>query len=77
MQTTPVLLTPVVTAREAAELLGVTRQTIARWVNEGYMLPAKRLPGAHGAALFTTDEVDRVRATPRPRKAYTRRGEAA
>ena len=70
MRTTPVLLTEsdVLTTAETAETLGKSKQTIARWVDEGTITPLKRLPGAHGSYLFSAEEVERVRSTPRRRQ---------
>jgi excisionase family DNA binding protein len=53
------------TARELAELFGVSVETILRWTRRGE-LPAIRLPG--GAIRFREGEVDHwleERATPR------------
>jgi excisionase family DNA binding protein len=53
------------TAREVAELLGVSTETILRWVRRGE-LTAIRLPG--GALRFQSDALDAwmiERATPR------------
>lgn len=78
METTPVLFTPIVTSAEAAELLGVSRFTVIRWTNEGHMHPARTLgSGVHAVRLFTVDEIERVRATPRPRKPRTPKTVAA
>jgi excisionase family DNA binding protein len=33
--------------REVAELLGVTRPTVARWAREGLLKPVARTPGGH------------------------------
>ena len=43
------------TAREVAELLGVSTETVLRWARRGE-LPAIRLPG--GAIRFREDELD-------------------
>jgi excisionase family DNA binding protein len=68
MGTTPVLFSGgmPVTSDEAAAALGVTRSTIAKWVNNGHMTVAKTL--ASGARLFTVEEVERVRAAHWPHK---------
>jgi excisionase family DNA binding protein len=55
---TPVLLATV----EAAERLGIERSTLSRWVKEGRIHIAMRLPGDTGAMLFDPAEVDRVAA---------------
>ena len=52
------------TAREVAELLGVSAETVLRWVRAG-KLPAIRLPS--GAIRFEPDQLDvwiEERATP-------------
>jgi excisionase family DNA binding protein len=43
------------TAREIGDLLGVSTETVLRWVRQG-KLPAIRLPG--GAIRFREDEVE-------------------
>ena len=48
------------TARELAELLGVSTETVLRWTRRG-TLPAIRLPG--GAIRFRQDELDEWLAT--------------
>ena len=56
---------PLLTARQVAELLGVSTESVLRWTRSG-KLPAIRLPG--GAIRFRDDELDawlRERATPR------------
>jgi excisionase family DNA binding protein len=53
------------TAREVAEILGVSAETILRWTRRGE-LPAIRLPG--GAIRYRESELDgwlEERATPR------------
>lgn len=46
------------TTREAAELLGVAPQTIARWVESGRLVPTLRAPGLRGAMFFERAAVD-------------------
>jgi excisionase family DNA binding protein len=46
---------------EVAKRLGLERSTLSRWVKEGRITPAMRLPGATGAFLFHPSEVERVR----------------
>lgn len=48
-------MTRLLTAREVAELLGVSIETTLRWVRSG-KLPAIRLPS--GAVRFSTDALD-------------------
>lgn len=53
------------TTAEAAEILGVTRATVARWIEIGHIEALRRLPGKAGY-LFAVEEVERVRRAPRP-----------
>jgi excisionase family DNA binding protein len=56
---------PLLTARQVAELLDVSPETVLRWMRRGE-LPAIRLPG--GAIRFREDELEAwlmERATPR------------
>jgi len=46
---------PLLTAREVADVLGVSAETVLRWVRRGD-LPAIRLPG--GAIRFRGDDLD-------------------
>ena len=59
MHKTPDLLT---TAETCAELGGIDRSTLTRWVQTGRITPAKKLPGLTGAYLFDPAEVQRVKA---------------
>jgi excisionase family DNA binding protein len=59
------VVTGLLTARETSGLLGVSTETVLRWVRQG-KLPAIRLPG--GAIRFRRDEIEAwltERATPR------------
>jgi excisionase family DNA binding protein len=47
---------PLLTARRVADLLGVSPETVLRWVRTG-KLPALRLPS--GQIRFREDEIDR------------------
>ena len=47
---------------EAAEVIGVERSTLTRWVQLGRMTAAHKLPGRNGVVLFDRAEVDRVAA---------------
>lgn len=49
------------TTAQAANALGVSVRTIARWVQEGRLSPALRLDGTRGAMWFDRAEVERVR----------------
>ena len=45
------------TTREAADALGVSPQTIARWVDAGRITPSLRGPGVRGVMWFDADAV--------------------
>ncbi|MBD3941977.1 helix-turn-helix domain-containing protein [Microbacterium sp. NEAU-LLC] len=45
---------------EAAEVLGVNRSTLIRWVQKGRLAPAMTVPGYRGHFLFDPDEIDRL-----------------
>ena len=45
---------------EAAQIIGVERSTLSRWVSAGRIKVAHRLPGKNGAVLFARSEVERV-----------------
>jgi len=51
---------PLLTAREVAELLGVSAETVLRWTRRGD-LPALRLPG--GAIRYRETDLDNWLAT--------------
>lgn len=55
--------------REAAAVWGVSTRTVERWVHSGHAKPAKQLRGF----VFTSDEVARVAAAPRPKRGGRRR----
>jgi excisionase family DNA binding protein len=48
-------MSALLTAREVADLLGVSTETVLRWTRAG-KLPAIRLPG--GAIRYQRDELD-------------------
>lgn len=51
-------MTGLLTARDVAELLGVTAETVLRWTRNGE-LPAVRLPGtARGRLRYRPDDVE-------------------
>ena len=57
-------MTGLLSAREVADMLGMSPETVLRWVRQG-KLPAIRLPG--GAIRFREDDLDgwlAERATP-------------
>lgn len=49
------------TARELSNQSGVPLSTLNRWVREGRIQPARKLPGRTGAYLFPLDAVLEVR----------------
>jgi len=51
------------TTAQVAQLCGRHPRTIARWVIEGRITPAHRLPGENGAMLFRAKDVASL-ATP-------------
>lgn len=48
---------------EAAELLGVGRSTLTRWVQSGRLSEAMKLPGETGARLFRRADVESMMNT--------------
>jgi predicted site-specific integrase-resolvase len=46
-----------ITARELSERSGTPLSTLNRWVREGRIEPALKLPGKTGAYLFAADTV--------------------
>ena len=48
---------------EAAELLGVDRATLNRWVTSGRVQPAAQLPGRTGARMFSRTSIESLAAT--------------
>ncbi len=48
------------TAGEAAEVLGVTVQTVHRFATSGVLPTAMKLPGLRGARMFLRDDVERL-----------------
>lgn len=49
------------TTTEAARMLGVSSRMARHLAGTGQLATAQRLPGAKGARLFTTTEVERLR----------------
>lgn len=45
---------------EAARTINVDKTTLTRWVADGRIATAHKLPGRNGAYLFHRGEVDRV-----------------
>ena len=54
--------TDLIGTAEAAQIIGVERSTITRWVDAGRITVAHKLPGRTGATLFHRGEVQRVAA---------------
>ena len=48
------------TTREAASRLGVSVQTVSRWVMEGKLKPALKGSGIRGPLFFAADDVDEM-----------------
>lgn len=46
------------TTREAATRLGVSVQTVSRWVAEEKLKPALKAPGIRGPLFFRAEDVD-------------------
>lgn len=44
------------TAKQKAEQLGVSRATLTRWVQAGKLTPAYKADGTRGVMLFTFEE---------------------
>lgn len=55
-------LPPLLSAQEAAELLGKDDSTIHRWATSGRLKPAYEMPGKTGARLFLKSEVEQLKA---------------
>ena len=49
------------TTREVADALGVTPQTVAKWVFAGRLTPALRGPGLRGSMFFDPSDIDALR----------------
>lgn len=54
-----------VSAAEAARMLGVTPQTVARRVRAGELAPVVKGPGLRGAYLFDAEQIERAAAVKR------------
>jgi excisionase family DNA binding protein len=50
-----------VTAAEAADLLGVDRRTVVRYIEHGDLVPSQKLPGRTGAFLIEREAVEQLR----------------
>jgi excisionase family DNA binding protein len=60
---------PLLTATQAAVILGCSRWTINRWAAEGKLKEAQKLPGYCGARLFRRSDVERLLAAQSKKKA--------
>ena len=47
---------------DACAALDIDRSTLTRWVQSGKVTPVKKLGGRTGAYVFTSTEIDRVKA---------------
>jgi excisionase family DNA binding protein len=45
-------------SREAAEMLGIDRATLVRWIEGGKIVPLQKLPGKTGSYLFRREDVE-------------------
>lgn len=52
-------ISDLLTTQQAAEVLGISRRTLTRWVEDGKVPVAHRLPGETGAFLFDPKEIAR------------------
>jgi excisionase family DNA binding protein len=52
-----------ITVAQAAELIGVDRSTVTRWITRGRLVPTRKLPGRTGATLVALADVQAL-ATP-------------
>lgn len=50
------------TSRETAARLRIDVSTLSRWVKDGRLTPAMRLPGKSGPMLFDPADVERLAA---------------
>lgn len=60
---------PLIYTLEAAEILGVDRATVVRWVAKGKLQIVRQLPGPNGVYLFNAEVVRRKAAEELVRKA--------
>lgn len=51
---------PLMTSKEVCAALGIDRSTLTRWVQDGKVTPAQKLPGLRGAYLFERGVLDRA-----------------
>ena len=50
-----------ITAAEAASILGVKQATVNKWALDGRLPVAQKLPGLRGANLFDPEDVEALR----------------
>jgi excisionase family DNA binding protein len=48
---------PLIGSAEACEAIGIDRSTLTRWVAQGRITPAHKMPGSSGAFLFKRADV--------------------
>lgn len=48
---------------ESSRLLNIDKATLSRWVNNGTIQPALKLPGKNGAYLFNRADIEALAAT--------------
>lgn len=60
------VLNGLITTSQAAKKVGRTVQTVNRWVQDGHLVPAGKMPGDTGTYLFTEEAVAKAAATIRP-----------
>jgi excisionase family DNA binding protein len=53
--------TDLIGSAEACKVLDIHPATLGRWVTQGRLTPAHKLPGRNGAYLFTRSDVERLR----------------
>lgn len=58
----PMPASDVIGAREAERLLGISQATLQRWVTNGRLPSARKLPGLRGPWLFDRSEVQELAA---------------
>lgn len=46
---------------EAAQILGIERSTLSRWIQLGHLAPAQKLPGKTGAHLFRRSDLEQFK----------------
>ena len=56
-------------SKDVCLTLDINRSTLTRWVAQGRIAPAFRLPGDKGAFLFDPDDVEQLRTHHTPRAA--------